>query len=223
MLGLNYLHKKLHLIHRDIKPSNLLVNHKGDVKISDFGVSGQLAHTLSQCVSWVGTVLYMSVSYLQYVMWHILYFPSFTKPERISGSSYSYDSDLWSVGLTLVECALGKFPYGNGSVSTSTTSTTGVKDSTERKNVGFWEVLDFIVKAPPPSLPANKFSPEFCDFVQLWYALRLIFLHQLTITSLKKDPEERPSATTLLEHPWIKKNENDPEASLWLQKMTANS
>ena len=61
--GLNYLHKKLHLIHRDIKPSNLLMNKKAQVKISDFGVSGQLAHTLSQCASWVGTVTYMSVSF----------------------------------------------------------------------------------------------------------------------------------------------------------------
>ncbi len=32
-------------------------------------------------------------------------------PERIKGDSYSFDSDLWSLGLTLVECALGRFPY----------------------------------------------------------------------------------------------------------------
>src|SRR5690242_10867439 len=59
--GLEYLHKKLHLIHRDIKPHNLLLNKLGEVKISDFGVSGQLAHTLSKAASWVGTVTYMSV------------------------------------------------------------------------------------------------------------------------------------------------------------------
>src|SRR5690349_9514943 len=56
--GLNYLHKKLHLIHRDIKPTNLLINREGAVKISDFGVSGQLAHTLSKCVSWVSNTLF---------------------------------------------------------------------------------------------------------------------------------------------------------------------
>lgn len=40
----------------------------------------------------VGTVTYMS-------------------PERIRGDKYSFDSDIWSLGLTLVECAIGRFPY----------------------------------------------------------------------------------------------------------------
>ena len=42
--------------------------------------------------SWVGTVLYMS-------------------PERLKGESYFSDTDIWSLGLVLVECALGRFPY----------------------------------------------------------------------------------------------------------------
>jgi len=79
--GLAYLHRELHVIHRDIKPSNILVDTAGNIKIADFGVSGNLAHTLAKCASWVGTVHYMS-------------------PERISGGSYSYDSDIWSLGIT---------------------------------------------------------------------------------------------------------------------------
>ncbi len=46
----------LYMTFIDIKTSNLLLNTKGKVKIADFGVSGQLAHTLSQAVTWVGTV-----------------------------------------------------------------------------------------------------------------------------------------------------------------------
>lgn len=172
--GLQYLHKSLHLIHRDIKPSNLLLNSKGEVKIADFGVSGQLAHTLSKAVTWVGTVTYMS-------------------PERISGRSYSYDSDIWSLGLTLVECALGRYPYPNNS------------NSIDEQQMGFWELLEFIVKAPAPSLPPDKCSPELCAFVA---------------ACLQKEPEERPTAQTLLEHPFITKYSKDTfDMAEWVQKL----
>jgi len=56
-----YLHNERHVIHRDIKPSNLLVNHKGEVKISDFGVSASLASSMGQRDTFVGTYNYMSV------------------------------------------------------------------------------------------------------------------------------------------------------------------
>ena len=45
--GLEFLHEKRQ-IHRDIKPSNLLINHRGDVKISDFGIVRDLDHTTDQ-------------------------------------------------------------------------------------------------------------------------------------------------------------------------------
>jgi mitogen-activated protein kinase kinase 1 len=44
--GLLHLHKDLHVVHRDIKPSNMLLNSKGELKISDFGVSGQLTSSV---------------------------------------------------------------------------------------------------------------------------------------------------------------------------------
>lgn len=60
--GLEYLHKTMKVIHRDIKPSNILINKKGQIKIADFGVSGQMENTYDCKSSWVGTVSYMSVS-----------------------------------------------------------------------------------------------------------------------------------------------------------------
>ena len=77
------------VLHRDVKPSNILVNSAGEIKICDFGVSGQLIDSMAN--SFVGTRSYMS-------------------PERLQGSQYSVASDLWSLGLSLLEMALGCYP-----------------------------------------------------------------------------------------------------------------
>ena len=57
-----YLHYAKHIIHRDLKPSNLLINHRGEVKITDFGVSVIMENTSGQANTFVGTYSYMSVS-----------------------------------------------------------------------------------------------------------------------------------------------------------------
>ncbi|KAG7017780.1 Mitogen-activated protein kinase kinase 3 [Cucurbita argyrosperma subsp. argyrosperma] len=90
--GLSYLHGMRHLVHRDIKPANLLVNLKGEAKITDFGISAGLENSMAMCATFVGTVTYMS-------------------PERIRNESYSYPADIWSLGLALFECGTGEFPY----------------------------------------------------------------------------------------------------------------
>lgn len=51
--GLDHLHRVLKVVHRDIKPSNVLLNTSGEVKLADFGMSGQLASTFSRLASWV--------------------------------------------------------------------------------------------------------------------------------------------------------------------------
>ena len=58
--GLMYLKDKLSILHRDVKPSNILVNSAGEIKLCDFGVSGQLINSMAN--SFVGTRSYMSVS-----------------------------------------------------------------------------------------------------------------------------------------------------------------
>lgn len=50
------------IMHRDVKPSNILVNSAGEIKICDFGVSGQLIDSMAN--SFVGTRSYMSVSFI---------------------------------------------------------------------------------------------------------------------------------------------------------------
>lgn len=57
--GLDYLHERK-IIHRDIKPSNVLVTRKGEVKLCDFGVSGELVDSFAG--TFTGTSFYMAVS-----------------------------------------------------------------------------------------------------------------------------------------------------------------
>ena len=71
---------------------------------------------------------------------------SYMAPERIDGRDYSFSSDVWSLGLTLLSLALGKLPL----------NTSG----------GFWSILHSIRDSAPPSLPDDdKWSPEFRDFI----------------------------------------------------------
>ncbi|KAG1688613.1 hypothetical protein DVH05_003538 [Phytophthora capsici] len=57
--GLAFLHST-HQLHRDIKPSNLLINHFGDVKVSDFGIVREMENSMAKATTFVGTLTYMS-------------------------------------------------------------------------------------------------------------------------------------------------------------------
>jgi hypothetical protein len=48
LTALEYMHRDLHLMHRDVKPSNILVNRAGDVKLCDFGISGELINSIAK-------------------------------------------------------------------------------------------------------------------------------------------------------------------------------
>lgn len=122
-----------------------MISLNGEVKVADMGIVRQmsagdnhdnnddLSHgdnqdaQIPRANTFVGTATYMA-------------------PERIDGRDYSYPSDIWAFGLSLMTVALGTLPI----------DTKG----------GYWSILHSIRDSSPPSLPENsKFSPEFSNFL----------------------------------------------------------
>ncbi|KAH7815313.1 putative MAP kinase kinase [Monocercomonoides exilis] len=154
--AISFCHKQKY-IHRDLKPANFLLNSKGMVKIADFGTSSRLQGNTSAASTWVGTVTYMS-------------------PERITGTEYTFESDIWSFGLTMFELAVNHYPYPPADLDG------------RGGQMGFWDLLDLIVQKPSPALPEDSFSKEFCDFIA---------------KCLEKEADKRYNADQLLAHPFL--------------------
>lgn len=90
--GLKTLHLS-YVVHRDVKLGNILVNSRGNVKVTDFGISKKLDSAV-MCDTFVGTATHMS-------------------PERVLGEDYFFSADIWSLGLCAFELASGQYPYGS--------------------------------------------------------------------------------------------------------------
>ncbi|KAJ5460221.1 Dual specificity protein kinase FUZ7 [Penicillium daleae] len=154
LAGLCYLYETHRIMHRDIKPSNVVVNSRGQIKLCDFGVASETVNSIAD--TFVGTSTYMA-------------------PERIQGGAYTVRSDVWSVGLTVMELAVGRFPFD--------TSDSAAGDRASAGPMGILDLLQQIVHESAPKLPkSDAFPPILHDFVG---------------KCLLKKPEERPTPREL--------------------------
>uniref|UniRef100_A0A803YKW7 mitogen-activated protein kinase kinase n=1 Tax=Meleagris gallopavo TaxID=9103 RepID=A0A803YKW7_MELGA len=130
--ALEHLHSKLSVIHRDVKPSNVLINKEGHVKMCDFGISGYLVDSVAKTMD-AGCKPYMA--------------PERINPE-LNQKGYNVKSDVWSLGITMIELAILRFPYESWGTP--------------------FQQLKQVVEEPSPQLPAERFSKEFVDFTAQW-------------------------------------------------------
>ncbi|KAL4861495.1 hypothetical protein BDV12DRAFT_64769 [Aspergillus spectabilis] len=156
LAGLVYLYEAHRIMHRDIKPSNVLVNSRGNIKLCDFGVATETVNSIAD--TFVGTSTYMA-------------------PERIQGGAYTVRSDVWSVGLTVMELAVGRFPFDTNDSSAGDRASAGP--------MGILDLLQQIVHEPAPKLPRSDAFPPV--------------LHEFVAKCLLKKSEERPTPLELYE------------------------
>jgi serine/threonine-protein kinase len=88
------------IIHRDIKPGNVLIDHKGEVKLMDFGIArmAEAPEAMTQAGLIVGTPHYMS-------------------PEQVQGKPLDPRSDVYSMGVMIYEMVVGRRPFESSSLT----------------------------------------------------------------------------------------------------------
>ena len=89
--GLKYIHNHK-IIHRDLKPGNLFLNQKIQLKIGDFGLASKLEYDGQKRYSICGT-------------------PNYIAPEILEEKGYSYEVDIWSLGVIAYTMFFGVTPF----------------------------------------------------------------------------------------------------------------
>ena len=98
--ALEHAHTRANVIHCDLKPANLMVNQRGDLKITDFGIARSLSDsvtrlTLEQGRS--GTLVYMS-------------------PQQLNGERCTHLDDIYSLGASIYELLTSRPPFYSGNI-----------------------------------------------------------------------------------------------------------
>jgi serine/threonine protein kinase/Tfp pilus assembly protein PilF len=98
--ALDYAHNHAKIIHCDLKPANLMVNQRGGLKVSDFGVARSLTDSVSRLTAEQrrsGTLVYMS-------------------PQQLNGERSTHLDDIYSLGASIYELLTSKPPFYSGNI-----------------------------------------------------------------------------------------------------------
>lgn len=90
LLALQWMHDR-HRAHRDVKSSNIMINRDGHVMLMDFGFAKQFTVENPSCYHSVGTLMFMA-------------------PEVVACQSYTYEPDVWSLGIVVYDLLCGSPP-----------------------------------------------------------------------------------------------------------------
>ncbi|GAA5868144.1 hypothetical protein JCM3774_001036 [Rhodotorula dairenensis] len=152
LTGLEYLHER-EIIHRDIKGANILVDNKGNIKISDFGISKKVEDNLLTGAKVHRPSLQGSVYWMA--------------PEVVKQTAYTSKADIWSLGCLVVEMLTGAHPWAN---------------------LTQMQAIFRIGSSSRPTVP-DDISTEANDFLDQTFEI---------------EHEDRPAATDLLQHAFIR-------------------
>ena len=185
-VGLDYLHRK-GVLHRDIKAANILVSKTGCLKLADFGLARFYAKNRKQdYTNRVITIWYRS-------------------PELLLGETqYGPSVDIWSAACVLVEIFTRHaiFP-GDGGELNQLDKIYGVLGTPSRNNwPGVVDLQWYPLMRPTHRLPST-FAEKYKERVtpEAFELLSAMFQY---------DPEMRPTASDVLEHPYFTSEEPQP-------------